>query len=380
MEQPMSGEVSRPTWSYAQVAARIGKSVSTVEKWVALGLIPFHRQGRLVRFYPREIEEWLENNDLPGDNRIKPVHPSKRGGAQYVYPSQTLGDEVHCWCGEPLDHDWAGKATGAPHPHEHEGTQQVVVVEHDNPAPEWRRIERHDVRGFHAALKAFLVRCVNEDRLPWRGISNAILLFPPDGSNAISVYCRNNDGQMRSLTTWYAAHVQPYADDDKPVDEEAVRRLAEEVNDPQEHPVPATEGWHPYLTTGGDSHQFFETDGTIIRCRECVGTPTAYETPITEVRGLGGHARMVHRDTENLRTPDALEKSVDSRRYNRLHEKVTAAVELLAETVGYTASNEGLERENERLKADLAREKRRADDAVARLQLMKEAMRGLDDA
>jgi len=382
MEQPMSGEASRPTWTYAQVAARIGKSVSTVERWVALGLIPFHRRGRLIRFYPREIEEWLENNDLPGDNRIQPVHPVKRGGAQYVYPSQTLGDEVHCWCGEPLDHEWPGKGAGAPHPHEHERMQQVVVVEHDNPAPEWRRIDRDHMRGFHASLKAFLTKCVNEDRLAWRGISNGVLLFPPDGSNAISVYCRNNDGQLRSLTTWYAAHVLAYAEPvDEPVDETAVRRLAEEVNDPEEHPVrPAPEEWHPYLTTGGQSHQFFETNGVMIRCRECVGLSSAYETPIGEVRGLGGHVRMAHRDTEDLRTPEALEKSVDSRRYNRLHERVTAAVELLAETVGYTASNESLERENERLKTELARETRRADDAEARVRLMREAWQGLDDA
>lgn len=28
----------------------------------------------------------------------------------------TLGELGHCWCGEPHNHDWPGKADGAPHP------------------------------------------------------------------------------------------------------------------------------------------------------------------------------------------------------------------------------------------------------------------------
>ncbi|WP_329214866.1 hypothetical protein OG352_05380 [Streptomyces sp. NBC_01485] len=30
-------------------------------------------------------------------------------------------DDPRCWCLEPLDHDWPGKADGAPHPRETEG-------------------------------------------------------------------------------------------------------------------------------------------------------------------------------------------------------------------------------------------------------------------
>ncbi len=380
----MNGEARPPTMTYAQVAALCGRSVSTIEKWVKTGLIPFHRVGRNVRFDPAEIRRWLDENDIQGDNRIQPVHPLRRGGAQYVYPHQTLGDDVHCWCGQLLDHDWEGKDRGAPHPHEHEGIQQVVVVEQqaNNPAPEWRRIEKGAMRGFHATLKAFLVQCINTDRLPWRAINNGILLFPPDGSNAISVYCRNNDSQVRSLRTWYAAHVEPWLK----ADDEDLQRLAETVNDPVEHPArepdpepePAEDEWHPYLHSGGEVSQWFETDGTIVRCRVCVGTGTAYETTVDEVRGLGGHIRMAHRDTEALRTPEALAKAVDSKRYNRLHEKVLVAVELLAETVGYGGSTAELERENERLKTELAAEKQRADDAEARVRLMKEAFRGLE--
>lgn len=376
--------LSAPMLTYAQVGALLGRSVSTVEKWVKNQIIPFHRIGRNIRFDPAEIRQWLDENEITSDNRIRPARPlKKRHGVQHVFPSDTLGDEEHCWCGELLDHDWAGKDKGAPHPHEHEGIQQVVIVDQAT-EPRRNRIEKTDLRGYHAALKSFIIRCVNIDGLGWRGQTNSILLYPPDGSQPVTVYCRNNDSQIRSLKQWYAAHVEPagsVAEAMASVDEETIARLAEEVNDPEEHPVrepepePAdTPEWVPYLTSEGEQSEYFETDGTTVRCRLCVGTPTHYETPVTEVRGLGGHIRMNHRDTSTLRTPEAIAKSIDSRRYHRLHEKVKVAVELLAETIGYetnTPKVDELEREIERLRRALA-------DAETRIQLMREAFKGLE--
>jgi len=370
--------------TYAQTAALVGKSVSTVERWVRNQNIPFHRIGRSIRFDASELRQWLEENEITTDNRIRPVRPlKKRPGAQHVYPSQTLGDEEHCWCGDLIGHDWVGKDTGAPHPHDHERKQQVVIVE-QNTEPRNNRIERNDLRGYHATLKSFIVQCVNVDGLRWRGQGNSVLLFPPDDSQPVTVYCRNNDSQMRSLKQWYAAHVEPQ----KTVTEETVLRLAEEVNDPEEHPAkePAPEPtpeseWATYLGTDGEPSEFYETDGTTVRCRLCVGTSTHYETDTTRITGLGGHVRMNHTDTTSLRTPEALEKRADSRRYNRLHDKVKAAVELLAETIDYTPSAVKVtewEREIERLRHELEKETKRADDAVARVKLMQEAFRGLE--
>src|SRR5215831_2740068 len=276
----MNGGPRPPGMTYAQVAAMLGRSVSTIEKWVRDGHIPYYRVGRLIRFDPAEIRRWLEEE---GD-RYAPVRPLKKPpGAQYVHPADTLGDLEHCWCGDLVDHDWPGKDHGAPHPHEHERNLQVVVVneERPDPTPEWRRIERGALRGFHATLKNFLTQCVNRDLLPWRAINNGILLFPPDGSNAISVYCRNNDTQMRALNTWYQAHVEPSLTP-QPAD---LERLAEQVNDPAEHPArefSSTEAWRPYLHSKGEPSDIWETDGTTIRCRLCVGTDTAYETPFNE--------------------------------------------------------------------------------------------------
>jgi excisionase family DNA binding protein len=380
MNDPGEAPLS-PTLTYSQVSALVGRSVSTVERWVKGNLIPYHRVGRNVRFDPRELRDWLGEQDDETDG-IAPARPlKKRPGAQYVFPKDTLGDDTHCWCGLNLGHDWTGKDRGAPHPHQHEGMQQVVVVEQQN-EPEHVRIEsKSDLRGYHAALKSFIVKCVNGDGLRWRSTKNAILLYPPDGTQPITVYCRNNDGQVRSLRQWYAAHVQPSID----VDEALVARLAEAVNDPAEHPVRESEPepeWTPYIHTDGEPSEYFETNGTIVRCKLCVGKSTAYETTPTKVTGLGGHIRMTHRDRENLSTPEALAKSVDSRRYNRLHEQVTVAVELLAETIGFTPADTGkvaaLEREVEGLRKELLAANQRANDATTKLQQLRDLIRGVE--
>lgn len=384
--RPKGSPLSPPMLTYAQVGALVGRSVSTVEKWVKNQAIPFHRIGRNVRFDPAELRQWLEENEITTDNRIKPVRPlKKRPGAQYVFPSDTLGDEEHCWCGLAIGHDWEGKAKGAPHPHDHEGIQQVVVVD-PTPNPRRNRIEKTDLRGYHAALKSFIIRCVNVDGLAWRGQTNSVLLYPPDNSQPVTVYCRNNDSQIRSLKQWYAAHVEQWdkskAEPDQAVtDQEAIARLAETVNDPEEHPAKEpphepedTPVWVPYLSSDGEPSEFFETDGVTVRCKECIGLSTHYETPVTEVRGLGGHIRMTHRDTTDLRSPEAHAKSVDSRRYNRLHEKVRVAVELLAETIGYETDHPRVAE----LEAEVARLRTALADAETRIGLMREAFKGLE--
>jgi prophage DNA circulation protein len=130
----------------------------------------------------------------------------------------------------------------------------------------------------------------------------------------------------------------------------------------------------PYITGDGVESEFFVTDGKMVWCRLCEGTDSAYSTPVTETRGLGGHIRMHHRDTDNLYGPEAREKALDSRRYNRLRDRVQAAVELLAETIDYTHDDARVVE----LEHALEKERKRADDAEARIKLMQEAFRGLE--
>ncbi|MGZ4745647.1 MAG: hypothetical protein ACXVYY_01055 [Oryzihumus sp.] len=69
------------------------------------------RWGPTLSDYDGEI-------DYPGDGK-RPFDKGRgnwrsiTGGAKLDLP--TLGGPG-CWCGEPQNHDWPGKADGAPHP------------------------------------------------------------------------------------------------------------------------------------------------------------------------------------------------------------------------------------------------------------------------
>src|SRR5262245_19138344 len=147
-----SSESVRPhLLTYAEVAAWLGRSVTFVEKAVRFRGLPVVRQGRNVRFDRQEVRHWMDEQDEEWDNRITPVRPTPRGGHREVYPRDTIGDLDSCWCGDSLDHDWPGKQTGAPHPHDHEGMQQVVLVQIEE-EPQEGRIDRKMLHGFHGTL------------------------------------------------------------------------------------------------------------------------------------------------------------------------------------------------------------------------------------
>lgn len=379
--------------SYEQVGAWLGRSSSYIQRLVTTRGLPAHREGRRVWFERSEVLGWLsdhEDEKRRGDNRIQPARPTPKGGAQHVYPSETIGDFRSCWCGEPFDHDWPDKENGAPHPPESERKQQVVVVQQQEPDPSTERIDRKNLKGYHGTLKDFLTQCVNVDHIRYRMGRTEVILYPPDGSRPITVYARNNDSQLRSLRQWYAAHVTPVKEEQKVDMTEAVRDLAEAKNDPVEHPIPSapvttpTEEWATYRTDEDVEIPNFETNGTVYRCKECLGTPNEYVS--THRRGIGGHNRMHHRDTSTLRerakTPEALAKGQDTRRYNRLHEQVTDAHRLLSQALGVAVSDpmrvERLTAQVEQLQAEVAAQSKRADDAEAKLLLMREAFQGLE--
>jgi excisionase family DNA binding protein len=401
----MSSEPVPPRMSYAQVGAWLGRSVSHVHRLANEHGLPSHRSGRRVWFDRNEVAAWLAEQDEESDNRIQPVRPLGRHGVQNVWPSQTIGDFEHCWCGDVLDHDWEGKEAGAPHPHDHERAQVVVVQQHE---PEDRpHIEQRVLRGYHGTLKKFISQCVNQDGLRFRQGNNETILYPLDDSRPITVYARNTDQQLRGLERWYAAHVQPFKGQ---VQESNVRDLAAKVNDPVEHPSstiqfqdtpadPATylppqpnqstdsaepdedvePEWVTYVTDEGEAIENFETNGELVRCRECLGTENEYVS--SSRRGIGGHNRMLHRDTSNLRTPEALEKATDTKRYNRLRAQVQDAHEALGAALGIqqeSAKVKALQAENKGLRDQVTALAKRVEDAEARLALAREAFRGVE--
>jgi hypothetical protein len=132
----------------------------------------------------------------------------------------------------------------------------------------------------------------------------------------------------------------------------------------------------PYVHKDGSASEHYESDGRVVRCATCrkAGVEHPYMVGVNETTGLGGHVRMNHRDVDNLRTPEALDKMVDSRRYNKLKSDVTAALDLIAGAVDYEPSNTT---EVTRLKAQLAKAEKRADEAEAKLANLRSVFKGL---
>ena len=81
------------------------------------------------------------------------------------------------------------------------------------------------------------------------------------------------------------------------------------LSEPEPEPV-HEEPWVPYVGSDGEPNEFFETDGTTIRCKVCNGTESAYETD--NPRGIGGHIRIRHRDTTNMYDTEARAKALES--------------------------------------------------------------------
>lgn len=336
------------------------------------------------------------------DARFRAVPSPGRGGAKHVGPEQTLGTEEFCWCSQPAGHDWPGKDSGVPHPTEGELAEQPYI-------------QRKSLSAYHRNLADLLVQAVNHRGCRYRTGKNSIILYPPDGSEPYTVHARSSDRQVKTFAAWYEKHViaplfaEAATDTEGSASTEELTRLAQQVNDPVEHPDPpkvkaptpappakkaapprsVTEpgGWGPYVNRENEQHEHVEHDGHgHFRCRTCLGTESAWSG---EVNGVGGHVRMWHRDRSGLYTPEAEQKRAESRARNAVENEVKVAMRALARIIGVEtvdpkkirdleAEVRSLREENGRLKrggADVDAANRRADEAEARLALIQEAMR-----
>jgi hypothetical protein len=254
-------------------------------------------------------------------------------------------------------------------------------------------LERKHLRAYHRKLQDFIIRATNVDGLRYRLNRNSIVLYPLDDSLPMTVYARSNERQVRSINQWYAKHgpqqvkvpaivVDDPEDGDEVTVEEAVPNFldwaptAEEVPSPTDEPTPPPaeddEHWSQYIGSNGEPIQNFETDGAWYRCTICRGTATEYisDTPV----GIGGHIRMNHTDTTGLFTPEAREKGLDTKRFNRLSRQVTEALDILVKSVDYQQHNTAAEKKIARLERENADLTRRLEEAEARLALIRESM------
>lgn len=322
--------------------------------------------------------------------------PTPRAGPQAVTKDDIIGDIDTCWCGEPQDHTWPGKASGRKHPRK---VEAVTMAAREVERP---RLERNQVTGFHKDVQDIMLTAVNEFGCRFRmnvGRAGGVMLYAPDGSAPIKVMPRKSDmAFLPQLRRWFIQHIakdeqavrkartalaeepEKKAAPLEVVTEAAVRDLAAELNGPEhqaqekksapEKPAeslapspaapaqPATRDaemreaainqkeqpdlqvpeadWVPHLVAGGAESPYFETlmvgDVKWYRCKLCIDTDHNLLT--TVARGLGGHARTRHTDTTSLYDRDSAEKKYDTRKFNRLKEEVTAGLDLIAKAVG----------------------------------------------
>lgn len=342
---------------------------------------------------------YFADKDRTGYDGAYRAVPSVHGGQATVRPEETKGDFEHCWCGQQVDHDWPGKAGGAPHPKR--GTDM-----HE-------KVSRNHLRGYHSTLQEFVIKAVNDYGLRVRFKANSLLLYPPDGSDPRSVYKRNTDRQLAGLGDWWRKHCAPSFKEEevKEVTPEAVAKLAEKVNSP-EHPVvvkveetaipevkkkfippldrdvaKAIEDgaraadeyerarqiedgeWYRHVLVTGELSDYILTDGTNFKCAVCGEVRDSS-------RGVSGHHQHIHGGAKaRTHTPEARAKAEETKRRRRAENRLREAFETLAEAAGVTIEGDDkLAAEVEKLRAENEKLRKERDEAKTRLALIRESL------
>jgi hypothetical protein len=329
------------------------------------------------------------------DGAVTATRQGTHGGEKNV--TTATGSINYCWCGLPYGHDWPGKDQGRKHPKEMSDMTATGATSQ-------QRIERRQLRAYNDDIVDVITEAVNGYHARYRMQKNGIVLFPPDGTQGITLNARASARQVKNARLWFLRHcvgvneagdaTNPLVadpevlreDHDIRVDQmvkenraegrEALEKLKQQETpsslsepEPPEPEPEHVEPWVPYVGSDGEESEFYETDGTIIRCHVCLGTDSAYETD--NARGLGGHIRTRHRDTTNLHSPEARAKATESKRLNRLTAEVRESIERMGKAIGYAAPVDT--RQIEALQAENAVLRKRAEDAEAKLALIREA-------
>lgn len=225
--------------SVHQVAAWLGRPVTTILRWAENGELRHTGHGRKMRFRRSDVRQWIEDNARA---HVVPLRPVPHGGSRTVTPSMQIGSETHCWCGDTLGHDWQGKAIGAPHPHDHQPQQPttptVVIRE--------REVDMNDIQK--------LARAVNDpeehpEKPPKRGpvepyvhTDGSTSVFVTDGVEVWCAPCHGKDSAYRTpvdTVTGLGGHIRMHhrptetmrddAAKAKMVDSRRYNRLREQV-------------------------------------------------------------------------------------------------------------------------------------------------------
>lgn len=216
-----------------------------------------------------------------------------------------------------------------------------------------------DLKQFDRIVTEVVTEAVNDHGVNYRAIDGGhIRLFNGDrGVVPLKLAAsRPAENQLRYLLDWLETNVPSWAE--RTVTESSLKTLKAAVDTtPKKEVVVKTEQWT-------DVKWGFQTNGKIWRCKEC-----GYERE--DSIGLHLHAR-VHNETPEQRA----ERSKKAGEANALKRTQRAtmlkeAARLLAEEFGVSTGED----EITKLKEQVARLTKERDEAVARLALIKEAMK-----
>ena len=132
------------------------------------------------------------------DGAVTGVRQGTHGGEKQVTSADVLGDLTYCWCGQPFDHDWPGKSQGRKHPREVSDMPVAAGTE--------QRIERRQLRAYNDDLVDVITEAVNGYHARYRMQKNGIVLFPPDGTEGITLNARASARQVKSARLWFLRH------------------------------------------------------------------------------------------------------------------------------------------------------------------------------
>lgn len=352
------------------------------------------------------------------------VKQTPKGGAASV--TEAIGSYDLCWCGEPADHPWPGKDKGRKHP-------KGKTVSAQQSEEETPRIQRRDLKAFtHEDMVDIIVRAVNDYGLRYRILNQSCTLYPKDNSAPRVFHARSTDRSVKGARIWFAKHVvvdpakAVVKDAEVLVDDmdlrEKARMLAEKMNGPehkipevtpdefvkmadeqtraapapQKRPVPApqpppvpevqpvapepaepdgvNDGWVPWVNQQGKVNENFETKGGLLRCRECQWTTE-------NSRATSGHWLTNHGEARDvLWGPKAQERKKATHEIRRLRQQMERAIAVLGggndkEVLTLRTQMGNLQNQVEKLTAARDKAITERDDAIAKLALVKEAMK-----
>jgi hypothetical protein len=292
----------------------------------------------------------------------------KKGGVQYVEPEQTIG-VFSCWCQGDICKNgwWPDQDKGAPHPREPfsvtEGESVTVMTE----AP---HIVANQLKAFQKPIAALITHVVNNCGIKYRVVDGGtIMLFPPDGeSRPFKVSAKrtvevNNQilreqfmKQYDIITpeAWKEARRLDHAPEPEPVSEPQVEVFTSEPTPVEPRPVQPLP-WKNVFGDGGKLLRIEMRSPTEWRCKVC-------QAPFGNRKAASAHLRAHPAYAEQ---PDVKPPLADG--------DVQAALTILAAHVGVDIGEKRIDELEEEL-ADLNRQNASLLSQVERLQTDYDAM------